>query len=153
VRTAVLFNKSDYKIIPYSAKHEEFFWQLHVQHNKSYIEKHFGWNEAETRKTQQARVAESDVFIITMNNKPIGCYFITNQKDSYKLARFFLIDEMQGKGLGRDIVRKILADYASSDKPVTINVWQGNPVIRFWEKMGFRRFSEDEHFIYMRYPA
>ena len=141
----------EYSIRSYSEQDYDFVWDLHILANQSYIDRHMNVDETIVRQRHDERINDSKGFMIEQNNQPIGCYFMLDKADCYELGRFFIVPEMQGKGLGTDIIKNILNEYAVFKKPILIHVWKDNPVQEFWKKFGFVFYKGNDPFTDMIY--
>lgn len=66
------------------------------------------------------------------------------------LEHFYLAPALQGRGIGTEILTALLAD---SPRPTRLNVLQGSPARRLYERHGFTLESEDPVDVYLRRPA
>jgi GNAT superfamily N-acetyltransferase len=69
---------------------------------------------------------------------------------SINLGSFYIVQEMQRRGIGTYVLRTILAHAAAQSKTVTLAVVKINPARHFYERRGFRITHEDEYKFYMR---
>lgn len=119
--------------------------------NKSYIDRHMNVDDDNIRNDHNRRLNASKGFVVKTEDKVIGCYFMMEMPDSFELGRFFLISEVQNKKLGTRLVKEILEEYKTIQKPILIHVWKDNPVRTFWEKFGFVVHEENDPFIDLIY--
>ena len=61
----------------------------------------------------------------------------------YWLEHFYIDDAHRGRGLGTGVLRRVLAELADG-RPVRLNVLQGSPARRLYERHGFVFEREDE---------
>jgi GNAT superfamily N-acetyltransferase len=122
----------------------QFVWDLHVKENMPYIERHMNVSIMETKEWFDNNIVRPGGFIVMSGDERIGCYFIYDEVDYFKLSRFFLLEAYQGQGIGRRLFNDVLSHIAGNSKPLMINVWEDNPVRDFWHKMGFAYISTDE---------
>ncbi|MFL6437129.1 MAG: GNAT family N-acetyltransferase [Terriglobales bacterium] len=66
------------------------------------------------------------------------------------MGSFYVIPAMQRRGIGTQVLQRLLAQAKSQSKVVTLAVVKINPARRFYENHGFRITHEDEHKLYMR---
>ncbi len=69
------------------------------------------------------------------------------------LEHFYLHPRHQGQGLGTAVLRHLLADADTAGEPVRLDVLQGSPARRLYERHGFRLEREDEIDVFLLRPA
>jgi GNAT superfamily N-acetyltransferase len=119
-----------------------------------YIEQTFGpWREEE----QRARFAEltdpGAHQIVELAGRAVGCLNVRWLPHQVKLNRVFLLPEIQGRGLGTQLVQGVLSSAASKGLPVRLRVLRVNPGRRLYERIGFRVTGETETHILMEHAA
>ncbi|MEV0195062.1 GNAT family N-acetyltransferase [Nonomuraea sp. NPDC050691] len=83
-----------------------------------------------------------------------GCVALRPAKDSYWLEHFYLDPDLQGRGIGQAVMRWLLEQCDRENAVVRLNVLQGSPARRLYERHGFTVETEDEVDIFMvRGPA
>jgi GNAT superfamily N-acetyltransferase len=66
------------------------------------------------------------------------------------LGSFYVMHDMQRRGIGTQVLRTLLAHAADQSKAITLAVVKINPARHFYERNGFRITHEDKHKFYMR---
>jgi len=92
----------------------------------------------------------AQVRIITLSGADIGWLQSTTKNDSLFLAQLFVDACFQRRGLGTEVMHRLLAEAASSNQPLTLEVVKTNPAKRLYERLGFRITGEDERKFHMR---
>ena len=88
---------------------------------KSYIEKHV---------PEQLE----DYKIIRVDGKKVGCLLVQNREDGTILDEIYLEDDYRNKGIGTDIIKKVIKDNGA----VYLWVYKTNSKARkLYEKLGF----------------
>ncbi len=66
--------------------------------------------------------------------------------DALEIERIYVLSGRQGRGLGEALVARAFEEARARGKSfVWLGVWEKNPrAIRFYERMGFRKFGEHE---------
>lgn len=134
----------------------EFIWDLHIKENKIYADRYIGAPLETLRLWFDQRITQQNCFVVEKDEKKIGCYCIQELSDAVKLNSFFLIEQMQRKGIGSQLLTEILHEYRLLQKPIRIHVWKDNPVQEFWKHKGFAYISTDEDNLMMflyHYPS
>ncbi|MEV7414061.1 GNAT family N-acetyltransferase [Streptomyces sp. NPDC089919] len=75
-----------------------------------------------------------------------------HQRGGREIAHFYLDPAVQGRGLGGEILRSVLADCDARGLPVRLTVLQGSAARRFYERHGFALESEDPIDVHMLRP-
>lgn len=86
-------------------------------------------------------------FVLYDNNKPIGFLGLQldcNEKDWMKIHKIYLLNEYQGKGLGK-LMLDFAISYAQNNKQthVFLNVNKYNKAKQFYESQGFKVINEE----------
>lgn len=92
--------------------------------------------------------------IITTNGTFAGSVTLRPSDDAHWLEHFYLAPEVQGRGLGSAVLRTLLTRTDTTGDLVRLNVLQGSPARRLYERHGFTIESQDPIDIFMlRLPA
>ena len=78
-----------------------------------------------------------------------GCVTLRPADDGWLLEHFYLTPEVQGRGLGGRILRSLLERTDAEGAPVRLNVLQGSPARRLYERHGFELETQDEVDVFM----
>ena len=81
-----------------------------------------------------------------------GCVTMRPAEDGHWLEHFYLSPALQGRGLGSAVLRTLLEQADSNGLPVRLNVLQGSPVRRLYERHGFTLETQDPIDIFMLRP-
>lgn len=65
------------------------------------------------------------------------------------IEHFYLVAERQGQGIGSQVLRAVLAEPWAG--PTRLNVLQGSPARRLYERNGFVTDTEDDVDVFMTY--
>ena len=90
----------------------------------------------------------SDYNNVIVNDKTIGCLLITNKDDGILLDELYLEEEYRNKGIGTDIIKKII----NNNDIIYLWVYKENlKAISLYKKIGFFVIDETESRYYMKY--
>ena len=90
--------------------------------------------------------------VIEVGGEPIGCIALRNEDDARWVEHFYLATARQGRGIGAAVLSRLLG--AAADKrPFKLNVLQGSPARRLYERCGFAVESEDPVDVFMTRPG
>jgi len=88
-------------------------------------------------------------FIIVYENKiPVGfaSYSLKiNSNTVYRLHKIYILQSVQGKGVGKYVLNKIIVDIKSAGaKFLELNVNRNNTALNFYTKNGFKIIAEED---------
>ena len=90
----------------------------------------------------------NDYSNIIVYNKVIGCLLLTDKDDGILLDEIYLEEEYRNKGIGTDIIKKVLKD----NNIVYLWVYKENiKAISLYKNLGFNVIDETESRYYMKY--
>jgi len=92
----------------------------------------------------------SQVRIITFDGVDIGWLQSTPRDDALFLGQLFVDRSYQRRGIGTEVMNRIIADATRVRQAVTLGVVKVNPALRLYERIGFRITHEDDRKFYMR---
>ena len=109
---------------------------------------YFAGMENIIRELNLDRVAQSASFrqlweltqvrIIVVDGADVGWLQSTKQGDSLFLAQLFVSASFQRRGIGTEVMHRLIAEAARARQAVTLGVVKINPALRLYERMGFR---------------
>ena len=85
--------------------------------------------------------------VIVEDSTEIGCVTVRVEDDARWLEHFYLAPHAHGRGIGSEVLREILAE--EDPRPFRLNVLQGSPARRLYERHGFTVDSEDDVDVFM----
>ncbi|MFF2523426.1 GNAT family N-acetyltransferase [Streptomyces liangshanensis] len=80
---------------------------------------------------------------IEVDHALAGCVTVRPAEDGQWLEHFYLAPHLQGQGLGSAVLATLLARTDAQRATVRLNVLQGSPARRLYERHGFTPESED----------
>ncbi|MBW8875466.1 MAG: GNAT family N-acetyltransferase [Acidobacteria bacterium] len=80
--------------------------------------------------------------IILVDGVPAGRLYVHRRPREIRLVDITLLPEFRKGGIGTSLLRELLAEGETSDRPVTIHVEVFNPAMRLYERLGFRPIEE-----------
>jgi GNAT superfamily N-acetyltransferase len=89
--------------------------------------------------------------IIEAGGVPIGCLAVRQEDDARWVEHFYLAMAHQGRGIGAAVLAGVLADHQDA-RPFRLNVLQGSPARRLYERFGFVVEREDPVDVFMVLP-
>jgi len=131
-----------YGLRPAVAEDFEFVFQLNKANMYRYVELLRGWNDDAEREDMRHSFRPGAEQIITFAGRDIGRLAVERHPDRIEIRHIEILPEFQGKGLGSQIIRDILAEGRKAGLPVTLTVLSLNPARRLYERLGFKRVDE-----------
>jgi ribosomal protein S18 acetylase RimI-like enzyme len=80
--------------------------------------------------------------VITLNDVPIGRMYVHSGSDEIRLMEISIDPAFQGRGIGTQLVRSVLAEAERVGKTVTLHVEPFNPAFRLYQRLGFTIVEE-----------
>ena len=92
----------------------------------------------------------TQVRIIVVDGADIGWLQSATRGDALFLAQLFVDVPFQRRGIGTNVIHRLINEAASAGQAVTLGVVKMNPALRLYERLGFRVTHEDDRKFYMR---
>src|SRR5262245_48974473 len=89
--------------------------------------------------------------IVLWNNMAIGHILTTQDEGSMRLIDIALIEEQRRQGVGTYLLRNLLDQCQKRDCTLHLQVLQGSPAIRLYQRLGFRMAGEDSMYLRMEW--
>ncbi|WP_340018176.1 GNAT family N-acetyltransferase [Paenibacillus sp. FSL H3-0457] len=87
--------------------------------------------------------------IIEVEGSMVGCVALKPKAEAYLLEHFYIHPDYQGQRIGTQVLNMLLEQDEVQGKRVILNVLQGSPARRLYERFGFVLDSEDEVDVFM----
>ncbi|MFG2346918.1 GNAT family N-acetyltransferase [Streptomyces phaeochromogenes] len=88
-------------------------------------------------------------WVIEVSGVFAGCVALRPADDSHWLEHFYLTPALQGSGIGSSVLRELLDRCDRSGALVRLNLLQGSPARRLYERHGFTVEIEDPVDVFM----
>lgn len=83
--------------------------------------------------------------IIMLDEKPIGLLKINRSEDEIEILQLQIDPKLQGKGIGKSILKDIIDEASAPKKPVRLSVLKTNKAQTLYTVLGFKIIAEDQH--------
>ncbi|MBN6051114.1 GNAT family N-acetyltransferase [Nonomuraea sp. RK-328] len=93
--------------------------------------------------------APAHTWMIEVGGVFAGCVALRPAQDAYWLEHFYLDPDLQGRGIGSAVIGRLLERCDAENAVVRLNVLQGSPARRLYERHGFTVETEDEVDVFM----
>jgi ribosomal protein S18 acetylase RimI-like enzyme len=95
----------------------------------------------------------AQVRMITFDGIDVGWLQSTTRGDTLFLGQLFVDGSFQRRGIGTEVMSRLISEATRARQSVTLGVVKVNPALRLYERLGFRVTHEDERKLYMRRDA
>jgi ribosomal protein S18 acetylase RimI-like enzyme len=132
-----LHSDFDYCRRIYFAEMEWIIRELHIDElaqEKSFLQQ---WNPTQVR-------------IITLDGADIGWLQSFNHGDDLFLAQLFVERGHQRRGIGTEVMKRLITEAEQRSQAVRLDVVKINPAMRLYERLGFRIVGEELRKFYMK---
>lgn len=111
---------------------------------REHLERVFRYEPSRARRIFREHFDQPGLRLILIGDTLAGCVAFRPGDDAIVIDSFYLDRRFQNRGLGATILKVLLAEADALAKPVHLDVLQGSPADRFYERHGFRKIKEDE---------
>jgi GNAT superfamily N-acetyltransferase len=112
------------------------------------------YDEQRVRQRLRNEFAPAHTWVLEVDGAFAGCVSLRSAEGGHWLEHFYLAPRLQGGGIGTAVLRKLLEQCDRDGTLVRLNVLQGSPARRLYERHGFTLETEDPVDVFMvREPA
>jgi GNAT superfamily N-acetyltransferase len=145
---------ADWDIRPATAADTEAVAELRAVVMRPDLERLGRYDPHRVRQRLRDAFAPEHTRIIEVGGAFAGCVALRPAGDCHWLEHFYLAPHLQGAGIGTAVLRSLLERCDRDGVPVRLDVLQGSPARRLYERHGFTVESEDPVDVFMvRTPA
>ena len=90
----------------------------------------------------QEHYGDASFDLVLVDGTPAGRLYLQRREDEHRIVDIALLPAYRGKGIGRKMLRDILAAAGGEGKAVRIHVERNNPALRLYERLGFVRTGD-----------
>jgi GNAT superfamily N-acetyltransferase len=95
----------------------------------------------------------TQVRIIVLDGSDAGWVQTIREDDELFVGQLFVDSRFQRKGVGTEVMKRLIREAARLNLAVRLSVVRINPARRFYERLGFRVTHEDDRKFYMKRDA
>ncbi|MGC4748421.1 GNAT family N-acetyltransferase [Micromonospora sp. DT201] len=107
------------------------------------------YDEQRVRQRLRDGFAPAYTWVVEVDGAFAGCVALRPADDAHWLEHFYLAPHLQGSGIGTAVLRELLKQCDRDGTRVRLNVLQGSPARRLYERHGFTLESEDPVDVFM----
>jgi len=130
---------------------QEFCFRVTKEAMKPYVEAAFGpWDDEWQRRRLENDLASSLHEIVVVGGTDIGLWSVTHEPERFLLRKIYLLPEFQRRGIGSILLRRLIRKSEASRVPIELRYLMVNPVVSFYERLGFSWLKEEPPYVYVR---
>lgn len=107
------------------------------------------YDEQRVRQRLRNGFAPAHTWVIEVGGAFAGCVALRPAEDAHWLEHFYLAPHLQGSGIGTAVLRGLLERCDRDGTLVRLDVLQGSPARRLYERLGFVLETEDPVDVFM----
>lgn len=107
------------------------------------------YDEQRVRQRLRDGFVPAHTWVIETDSGFAGCVALRPADDAHWLEHFYLAPQLHGGGIGSDVLREVLRRCDEDGTVVRLNVLQGSPARRLYERHGFTLESQDPVDVFM----
>lgn len=144
----------DWGVRPASVSDVEAVAELRAEVLRADLERLGRYDARRVRQRLRDGFDPAHTWVIEVGGSFAGCVALRPARDAHWLEHFYLAAHLQGSGIGTAVLRELLQRCDSGGVVVRLNVLQGSPARRLYERHGFTVETEDPVDVFMvREPA
>jgi len=120
-------------------------WGWPAAQNEAFLRMQF---DAQRRSYRAADTKARDQ-IVVMEGVPIGRRLVALAPGEMRLVDIALLSSYRNRGIGSELIRELIVDCCAKEVVLRIHVFQGNPALRLYHRMGFVETGNDPMYIQM----
>lgn len=145
---------AEWDVRPASVADVEAVAELRAVVLRADLERLGRYDEQRVRQRLRDGFDPAHTWVIEAGGAFVGCVALRPAEDAHWLEHFYLTPHLQGSGIGSGVLRGLLEKCDRDGVLVRLNVLQGSPARRLYERHGFTLESEDPVDVFMvRKPA
>ena len=98
----------------------------------------------------QQQWVPTEVRIISLDGSDVGWLQSITQNDGIFVAQLFVDGPFQRRGIGTEVMNRVIADAARANLAVRLELVKINPALRLYERLGFHITGEDDRKFHMK---
>ena len=140
-----------YSVRPATAADAAFVYHLHRSTMQDYVAQTWGeWNEELQARMFTQWFEPAQLQIVVVDGQDVGLISVERRPAELFLSTIEILPEYQNRGVGRAVIRDILARAQAEGVPVGLQVLKVNPARRLYERLGFSLVGETTTHYLMR---
>jgi GNAT superfamily N-acetyltransferase len=92
----------------------------------------------------------TQIRIIALDDTDVGWLQTMTRDDEFFVAQMFVDRPFQRRGIGTEVMKRLIGEAAGVNQTMRLNVVKINPAVRLYERLGFQVVREDDRKFYMK---
>jgi GNAT superfamily N-acetyltransferase len=138
------------EVVPAAGGDYEFSYQVKKAAEGALITEVFGWDEAFQREYHLNEWMRKRPSLITLNGKAVGTVEVADEGGVRRIGQFFILPEFQNRGIGSEVLRRVLRQADDKGQEVRLTLLAGNRCESLYRRHGFQGTGEDGALRFMR---
>jgi GNAT superfamily N-acetyltransferase len=126
---------------------------VRIEVMREHLERVFRYKPSRARRIFREHFDEPGMRTILVEGKLSGCVALRRRSEETHIDSFYLARRYHNRGLGAAILKVLLDEADAIGLPIRLDVLQGSPAGRFYERHGFVRTGEDEIEVHYERPV
>jgi GNAT superfamily N-acetyltransferase len=126
---------------------------IRIEVMREHLERVFRYKPSRARRIFREHFDEPGMRTILVEGKLSGCVALRRRSEETHIDSFYLARRYHNRGLGAAILKVLLDEADAIGLPIRLDVLQGSPAGRFYERHGFVRIGEDEIEVHYERPV
>lgn len=90
--------------------------------------------------------------IVLLDSIPIGRFYVNRLAEEIRIIEIGLLADYRGRGIGADLLKRILQEGDDQGVAVTLHVERNNPALALYQRLGFQVEDATEVYYFMKRP-
>lgn len=129
----------------------DYAQRLYVETMRPLLTRLDAWDEDDTLAKFRGHYRQGDVSIIMVNGRDAGFLQVEENADGITLTQIHIEAPYRSRGIGTRLIRDLLSESQTKNKPVSLSVVKHNPAQGLYERLGFQVVDQDDTKLHMRY--
>jgi len=127
---------------PAGESDRELLWLIQSTSMRPAVESTWGWDESFQRSYFDEHYGMAPLQIVRVNGRDAGVICWEAGPDHVFLRNVALLPDFQGRGIGTEVIRAVMAEAADRGVPLRLQVLKTNRAQRLYERLGFHTYAE-----------
>ncbi|MCW5550371.1 MAG: GNAT family N-acetyltransferase [Opitutaceae bacterium] len=129
-----------------------WLWSLKRETMRTYVEQTWGkWDDDWQAERFRQNFRPDHVQVIVLDGHDAGLLHVVRSPEEIRLVNIQISPEFQNRGLGTEVMHRLLAEARREKLPLRLQVLKVNPARRLYERIGFTVAGETETHYQMRW--
>ncbi|MFZ5624167.1 MAG: GNAT family N-acetyltransferase [Gemmatimonadota bacterium] len=123
---------------PAAAADREFAWQVRRLAMGPWLQRVFGWDEEAERAAFDRGFDPARILVVEERGRAAGVLEVEDRGNELVLVQMGLLPAFQRRGIGTALVQHLIREADVRPAAILVELLQGNPARRLFERAGFR---------------